>query len=161
VFKWTYARFPEVPMFRLIRFVIILAILVLALAWLGGYWRPFSTPTAPASADDVERARQRGGELAKEGAEKAKEVGRDLSTAAAKAADAVGEATADGTITAKIKSKMALDEYVKASAIDVDTKDGIVTLTGTVATGRERDRALQLARETSGVKQVVDRLAVK
>jgi osmotically-inducible protein OsmY len=35
-----------------------------------------------------------------------------------------------------------------------------VTLRGSVASGRERQRALQLARETEGVTSVVDRLEV-
>jgi hyperosmotically inducible protein len=55
---------------------------------------------------------------------------------------------------------MALDDSVRARTIDVSTTDGVVTLAGTVRSAAEHDRAVRLARETNGVKQVVDRLNV-
>jgi hyperosmotically inducible protein len=61
-------------------------------------------------------------------------------------------------LTAKIKSKMALDDSVKAHNINVDTNGTVVTLTGTVQSDQERERAVRLAKETAGVTQVVDRL---
>jgi osmotically-inducible protein OsmY len=64
-------------------------------------------------------------------------------------------------VTAKIKSKMALDDYIKAGAIDVDTSGTTVTLTRVVASAAERDRALRLARETEGVTRVVDNLRIR
>jgi len=56
---------------------------------------------------------------------------------------------------------MALDDHVSALAIDIDTDDGVVTLSGTVKSTAEHDRAVQLARETEGVKRVVDRLHIR
>ena len=50
---------------------------------------------------------------------------------------------------------------MKALDIDVDTHGSVVTLSGVVATGAQHQRALQLARETDGVTQVVDRLRVR
>ena len=67
----------------------------------------------------------------------------------------------DGSITAKIKAKMALDDTVKALDVNVDTGGTTVTVTGTVATETQKARVLQLARETEGVKQVVDRVQVR
>jgi osmotically-inducible protein OsmY len=55
---------------------------------------------------------------------------------------------------------MALDELVQARTIDVTTTRGVVTLTGAVRSAAEHDRAVQLARETAGVTQVVDKLTV-
>jgi osmotically-inducible protein OsmY len=49
---------------------------------------------------------------------------------------------------------------VRALQIDVDTREGVVTLTGKVKSQVEKDRALTLARETNGVKNVVDRLTI-
>ena len=60
-----------------------------------------------------------------------------------------------------IKAKMALDDTVKAAAIDVETDGGVVTLKGTVRSQAERTRAAQLARETDGVTSVRDRLVVR
>ena len=61
-------------------------------------------------------------------------------------------------MTAKIKSKMALDDHVKARTIDVDTEGSVVTLRGVVESFSERQRAVRLAEETEGVTRVVDRL---
>jgi osmotically-inducible protein OsmY len=63
-------------------------------------------------------------------------------------------------ITAKIKSKLALDDYVKARTINIDTNCTISTLTGTVQSENEGDRAVRLVRETAGVTQVVDHLQI-
>jgi osmotically-inducible protein OsmY len=76
-------------------------------------------------------------------------------------AGTLGHTMSDSAITAKIKSKMALDDHVNARAINVDTSAAVVTLRGTVASKDQRDRALRLARETVGVARVVDRLQVK
>jgi hyperosmotically inducible protein len=78
----------------------------------------------------------------------------------AEAANRAGEVLSEGALTAKIKSKMALDDLVQARSIDVTTSGQVVTLSGTVRSTAERDRAVQLARETAGVTQVVDRLSV-
>ena len=56
---------------------------------------------------------------------------------------------------------MTLDDTLDAIKIDVDTSDGVVTLTGTVGTEAQHQRAIQLAKETDGVRQVVDRLTVR
>ena len=77
------------------------------------------------------------------------------------AAENVGQKVEDGSITAAVKAKFANDELVKASTIDVDTKDGYVTLNGTVASQGEADRAVTLARTVDGVKEVRSNLIVE
>ena len=66
----------------------------------------------------------------------------------------------DAGITTAVKSKLAADTTVKAYEIDVDTRDHVVTLTGEVETAAAKDQALRLARETDGVRDVVDQLKV-
>jgi osmotically-inducible protein OsmY len=56
---------------------------------------------------------------------------------------------------------MALDDTVKALDIDVDTNGTTVTVSGVVGSEAQRQKALQLARETEGVTQVVDQLRVR
>jgi hyperosmotically inducible periplasmic protein len=73
---------------------------------------------------------------------------------------AVACSSSDPGITTAVKSKLAADEMVQASGIDVDTKDGVVTLSGAVESQMAKDRAVQLARETDGVTSVDDRLTV-
>lgn len=96
-----------------------------------------------------------------EAAREAREVGAEVRDKTSQAADATMRAIEDGRVTSKIKAKMALDETVKALDLNVDTKDGVVTVKGEVASEAERQRALALARETSGVKQVVDQVRVR
>jgi hyperosmotically inducible protein len=92
---------------------------------------------------------------------KARETGAKIGEKVASAANTAGELIEDGQLTAKIKSKMTLDDLVQARTINVDTQDGIVTLSGRVRTEAERDRAVALARETAGVKSVVNRLVIE
>jgi len=94
-------------------------------------------------------------------AQKARERGAELGEKAAEAANKAGETLVEASVTAKIKAKMALDDTVKARTINVSTSGTVVTLTGTVRSASERSRAVALARETSGVSQVVDRLSVE
>jgi hyperosmotically inducible periplasmic protein len=66
----------------------------------------------------------------------------------------------DPALTAAVKGKLMADTTVAGLRIDVDTRDGVVTLTGQVRSQTEKDQALKLARETNGVKSVIDRLTV-
>ncbi|HVG71237.1 MAG TPA: BON domain-containing protein [Vicinamibacterales bacterium] len=86
---------------------------------------------------------------------------REAGEFASKAADKASGTFSDAALTAKIKSKMALDDHVKARAIDIDTSGGVATLSGVVASSDERKRALQLARDTEGITKVVDELEVR
>jgi len=79
----------------------------------------------------------------------------------AEGAKAAGKKVEDASITAAVKMKMANDETVSASRIDVDTSNGIVTLNGQVRSQAEADRAVQLAKEVDGVKMVNNNLTVQ
>ena len=93
--------------------------------------------------------------------DRARDAGARVGETVAEGANQVQRAATDAGLTAKIKSKMALDDTVKAISIDVDTTNGIVTLNGFVPDAQARDRAVQLARETEGVVSVVDRLTIR
>ena len=71
-----------------------------------------------------------------------------------------GEALSDGWITTKIQSQYFLDDQVKTLTVNVDTQDGVVTLTGEVETDASRTAAESIAGKTEGVKKVVNRLVV-
>lgn len=86
-------------------------------------------------------------------ADKAADTGRE-------AASHLGDTVSEAAVTAKIKSKMALDDHVKARSINVDTSGSVATLTGVVASADERKRAVQLARDTEGITRVVDKLEI-
>jgi osmotically-inducible protein OsmY len=69
-------------------------------------------------------------------------------------------AQSDPGITTAVKTKLAADDTVKAYQIDVDTANGVVTLSGNVETAAAKDQAVILARGTEGVTDVVDHITV-
>lgn len=72
----------------------------------------------------------------------------------------VGDLTANAVLTSKVKTQLLADRTISGLKIDVDSRAGVVTLTGTVASEAEKTRALRIARETEGVKSVVDELKI-
>jgi len=72
-----------------------------------------------------------------------------------------GEAITDAWITTKVKWFFLGDDLLKGSDINVDTKDRVVTLNGTVKTETGKKQAVRLAQETDGVTKVVDNLTIK
>ncbi|HEY8550113.1 MAG TPA: BON domain-containing protein [Vicinamibacterales bacterium] len=53
----------------------------------------------------------------------------------------------DTEITMRIRARYLADPDLKGRGIDVTTEEGVVTLTGTVASQAERHKAVQLARD--------------
>jgi Spy/CpxP family protein refolding chaperone len=74
-------------------------------------------------------------------------------------AAAIGCSRTDAAITTQVKNRLAVDESTKAYQIGVTTVDRVVTLTGAVDS-TAKSKALTLTRETAGVGEVVDQLAV-
>jgi hyperosmotically inducible protein len=135
---------------------IVLSLLIVLVAFIaftylsgGNTWTLFprgERPVAIGTAGSVETAKERGAEM-----------GEKVAIAAAR----VKEGAAEAALTSKIKAKMVLDDHIKARAIDVTTDGATVTLSGTVRSVDEHDRAMRLARETDGVTHVVDHLRVE
>ena len=67
----------------------------------------------------------------------------------------------DAAITAKVKTAIMAEPGLKAMDINVDTKDAVVTLTGTVPSAPLKDRAKEIATNVSGVKSVQDNLVTQ
>ena len=122
-----------------IRLLIVVVVVLVVGSFLTGYWggqRSTAVVSRPGeSSETVARARERGAE-----------IGEKAGAATARAQDTLNEAE----VTTKIKAKMALDDSVKASAINVTTHGSTVTLSGTVHSTAEHDRAMSLAREGTG-----------
>ncbi len=141
-------------MFGLIRAFLIVVLVVLLVAVAGAFflgYRIGDRPGEPAAIGTGGHAISR---------EAARERGAALGGKVADAANTAQDALSDGAITAKIKSKMALDDTIKSRDIHVATSNAVVTLTGKVGSAAERDRAMQLSRETEGVKSVTNQLQI-
>ncbi len=80
---------------------------------------------------------------------------------AAEGDSTVGQKMDDAAITAAVKSKLMVDSVVGGLKIDVDTRDGVVSLSGPVKSQTEKDTAVRIARGTDGVKDVQDNLVVQ
>lgn len=83
-----------------------------------------------------------------------------LTVALAMPAYAQVNAVKDGWLVMKIHSDLVDEDLLSGSNIDVDVKDGVVTLQGTVPSEAGRTRAIAEAKKTDGVKNVVDQLKI-
>jgi len=68
----------------------------------------------------------------------------------------VGQTIDDTVITTEIKAKLAADQLSNLTKIGVDTKNGVVTLSGTVDSLERQQRAVQIAGSVKGVRGVVN-----
>src|SRR5262245_9959985 len=138
---------------RAIRLLFVLLVLAVAGVLVYNYWTgngwTLRPPSTSATGVDAEKAREKSAQFAREAAKTTKD-----------AAERTEVVINEAAITAKIKSKMALDDHVKARTINVTTTGTLVTLAGTVNSDSERQRAVQLAQDTEGVTKVVDKLQV-
>lgn len=73
----------------------------------------------------------------------------------------VADATADARIVAAIKTKYATDSDLSVWKISVSSDQGRVTLSGTVSAEENIGKAVALALEVDGVRDVTFALAVK
>jgi osmotically-inducible protein OsmY len=92
------------------------------------------------------------------------ETEKGLGKAADKTAGALdksGDKMTDASVTTKVKSGFSKEALLKNTSIDVDTKDHVVTLRGTVGSDAAKTRAEEIAAATSGVSKVVNDLVVR
>lgn len=72
----------------------------------------------------------------------------------------VGEYTSDAVITTKVKAAIVAEKNLSALDVAAETNNGVVTLTGTVATAAQADDAARVTRGVEGVKQVENKVKV-
>ena len=74
---------------------------------------------------------------------------------------AADKPVSDDLIVDQVRIKLSGDAEVKGGALVVDSKQGVVTISGAVETQRQKDKATKLAKKVKGVKQVVNNLTIK
>lgn len=67
----------------------------------------------------------------------------------------------NATLTARVKSRLLVNSNTGGMAIDVDSRNGVVTLSGRVDSEQEKELAAQIAANTNGTVSVDDRLTVE
>lgn len=100
--------------------------------------------------------------------EKLAEAGNKVADAADRAVEKLGEqgdkagvSIDDAEITTKVKAAIFAEPGLRTLQISVDTIKGVVTLSGSVDSKQNSDRALALAGAVAGVHEVVNQLMVK
>jgi len=98
-------------------------------------------------SDDIKEDLARTGQVVRR---KAREFGQ-----------AIADNTADARITATIKGKLVANRDLSAMSISVNTTGGVVTLSGSVSSPEDIGKAILVAMETDGVREVISSLQVK
>jgi osmotically-inducible protein OsmY len=88
-------------------------------------------------------------------------TGQVVRRRASEAGQAIADATVDARTTATIKGKLLASRDLSAMSISVNTTDGIVTLSGSVNSPEDISKAMLLAMETDGVREVISVLQVR
>lgn len=90
-----------------------------------------------------------------------KDATQKAETSGSQTANSMAEAVDDAAITASVAAGFAKDADLSAIKIDVDTKNGKVTLYGPAASAAARERATTIAKSVKGVSAVDNKLVVK
>jgi hypothetical protein len=88
-------------------------------------------------------------------------TGKIVRREANEAGHAIADATADARTTAAIKAKLLASRDLSVLNISVNTTAGVVTLSGYVSDSEHISKAILLAMETEGAREVVSTLQVK
>ncbi len=99
-------------------------------------------------------------QAAKDAGNAMKDASKDAQAAGGQAGTSVGEKIDDVAITAKVSGSLAKDPDLSAIKINVDTKDGVVTLNGPAPTAAAKDKATAIAKGVQGVTSVNNQLMV-
>ena len=89
------------------------------------------------------------------------DMAREARDRASKSSESIGDSLDDAWIHTKIRSKLLGEGEFPGGSLNVDVKNNVVTLRGTVATKADRTKAEQIARTTEGVKSVRNQLVIK
>ena len=131
--------------------IIWIATALLAVALTAGCNKKDDSTSTSDAGKKIDQAQERAGEKMDQAKTEVKEQ-----TAEA------GAKVDDATITAKVKTALVGEPGLKeALRINVDTANGVVTLSGAVDSPMKVDRATQVAQAIEGVKSVDNRLTVK
>lgn len=95
-----------------------------------------------------------------QGAANTQAAASDAAQAARDAGSSAMDVAGDAAITARVSARLAEDSALSAIKIDVDTSNGVVTLTGPAPSQEAKNRATTLAQGVNGVTSVVNNLTV-
>jgi osmotically-inducible protein OsmY len=116
---------------------------------------------AKKTGEATEHAAKKTGQATEHAAEKTGDAAKKAGKATENAAKDAGANITDASITSAVKTKLLADTKVGGLKIDVDTNSHVVTLSGPVHSAAEKAEAVRLAKNTTGVKSVIDKLTIE
>lgn len=114
----------------------------------------------PTVGEKIDNGIARTQEAATEAKQDMQAAGSEIKQDASQAGTNIADGAADMTITTKVKTALAGDGQLSALAINVDTSNKVVTLTGPAPNQAASDRASSLAQAVEGVTEVKNLLTV-
>ena len=140
---------------------VLLIFLLGAAAGAGGFWFFQQSKTKSQLAEAKDRVTYAAWKAGKSIQEFAGEIRKELSHSGQvvrEKATTTGNAISAATVTATLKAKLLAESGLRG--VGVETTDGVVTLSGAVATHEDIARAMKLALEADGVHKVVSKIQV-
>lgn len=113
------------------------------------------------NSGSAERAGNRAGSAMQSAGSAVGSAAANAGSAVGSAAESTGTALTDTAITAKVKAAILAKPGLRIMQINVDTTHGVVTLTGTVRSQQDSDRAAAVVGNIDGVRSVNNQLTVK
>jgi osmotically-inducible protein OsmY len=117
-------------------------------------------PEPPTVGQQVDKAIMQTQQAAKEANKDMKAAAENVRQEASQAANDFAQGANDAAITAKVKAVLAADKQLSALAINVDTDNKVVSLSGPAPTPESAHRAATLAKGVDGVTGVKNHLMV-
>ena len=114
-----------------------------------------------AACDKKEGSAERAGESIDRATDRVGDKMDEASKNLGEQGEKVGDAIDDAAITTKVKAAILAEPGLKVLQIDVDTKNGVTTLSGSVDSQSSIDKAKEVASAVTGVKSVENNLTVK
>lgn len=74
---------------------------------------------------------------------------------------AADKPVSDDMVYDQVRIRLTSDAVVKGGFLKVEVKDGVVTLSGSVESDKQKDRAAKLTKKVKGVKQVVNNIVIQ
>jgi hyperosmotically inducible periplasmic protein len=153
---------------------ILLTLVIGVLLGAGGYWiysQNRNNPRVQATTQKIESAASNTVDAVQEKLRAFKlspnDIKEDLARGgqvvrrtAQQAGHAIADATADARTTAAIKAKLLASRDLSAVNISVSTTAGVVTLSGAARSADEISKAMLLAMETDGVREVISTMQI-
>ncbi|WP_339880213.1 BON domain-containing protein [Pseudidiomarina gelatinasegens] len=116
---------------------------------------------AACSQQEQDDTRDKAQSSLEQATEATKQAASDAADFTRDTAERTGDFLSDSAITARVKTALFEADQVSASAINVETINGNVVLSGVVTTSEEADLAAQLTSGVEGVKSVENDIEVQ